>query len=115
MNRMDAPLQLGWDRFARVAALMLIFPALLLYFGSGKEDSGTEIAMSLSALILLAYLATGWHRLRHADARAPIERTQQSRIVSELIGPLLPAVLWMVAFVAPLVIHLLIFLLNVQR
>ena len=97
---MTKTLKLSWTRFGVCFAVIGIFPALLIVSGINDRDSWpATAAVCLLFLSLMGFFSLGWARLRRANAIQPILVTETDRIRQFLIGPVAPAVFWLVGTV----------------
>ncbi|WNH52393.1 hypothetical protein [Stenotrophomonas oahuensis] len=114
VNRWDKPFQLGWGRFARVAIMFLLLAAGCIALDSGEDDIGAGTPMAISVVLMLAYQATGWRRMQRAHAVEPLSLSQLDRVMKVMIGPIIPAVIWVVVIIAPIPIYLIYFIINLR-
>lgn len=94
-------LALRWPRFLFVAAILAIFPVLLVASSiSDRNNWPATAAVSIMFLSMVVFLALGWARLRRANASQSIAASDTHQILKHLIGPTVPAVVWFVATIA---------------
>ncbi len=111
---LNKPLQLGWGRFARVAIMFLLLAAGCIALDSGEDDIGPGIPMAISVVLMLAYQATGWRRMQRAHAIEPLSLSHLDRVMKVMIGPIIPAVIWIMVIIAPIPIYLVYFIINLR-
>ena len=93
---MKRSLQLSWNNFAICVLPLNIIPVLLVAASVSDEGSWLGAAVVLSVSVSLSvFLGCGWARLRRANAASPISGTDIAQILKHLLGPPVPAVIWL--------------------
>jgi len=105
---MKEQLQLSWGRFVFCILILIVIQILLLSATITDKDSWWSAGAMLSVFFSFSIFAgLGWARLRRANDASPIARTDIAQILQHLLGPPIPAVIWLgLTFLLPFGIFL---------
>ena len=102
---MQTHIDTSWPRIA-IVLLVILLPALVFVPLAASKDSGPAIvAAGLSYVSMLVFMTLGLMRLRRANEHDPIATTDIAAILKHLLGPVIPAVIWLaVTLLLPFVV-----------
>ncbi len=93
---MNQQLQLSWQRFAFCIIALSVIPAIMIATSVSDQNRWLIIGAIVPVFVsIFVFMGFGWARLRRANSTSPLNAKDFSQIFKHLIGPIIPATIWM--------------------